>query len=111
MCREYGGPLDLYQRNGIEQLWLPTIDFQPPSLEDVERGVTFLDKFAVGQDQVYVHCKAGRARSATIVICWLVKTRKMTLPQAQEHLLSCRAHVNAKLCQRQVVMAYCKNQE
>jgi len=106
MCREYPGPIHQYQEFGIEQLWLPTVDFNPPSLEDVHRGVAFLDRMTGQGKTVYVHCKAGRARSATIVLCWLVQSRNMTPEQAQQHLLARRPHVNRKLLERPVVQAF-----
>ncbi|MCU0721812.1 MAG: dual specificity protein phosphatase family protein [Pirellula sp.] len=108
MCEEFRGHDELYRQVGIEQLWLPTTDFQPPSLADVSRGVEFLQSHALRGGKVYVHCKAGRARSATVVICWLVKYRGMTLEQAQRHLLDCRPHTNAKLVERPVVQEFCK---
>ena len=109
MCEEFRGHDHLYHQLGIEQLWLPTTDFQPPSLEDVSRGVEFLQSHAQRGGRVYVHCKAGRARSATVVICWLVKYRGMTLEQAQQHLLRCRPHTNPKLTERPVVKEYCNS--
>ena len=106
MCREYRGPVAEYSKYDIEQLWLPTVDFNPPKLEDVQRGVDFLEKKTDLRQKVYVHCKAGRARSATIVICWLVRCRGMTPEAAQQHLLQCRPHVNPSLLNRQVVREY-----
>ena len=108
-CKEYPGPTQEYQRLGMEQLWLPTVDFNPPSVEDITRGVDFIQRHATQGHKVYVHCKAGRARSATIVICWLVAHRNMTLEQAQHHLLKCRPHVNARLTERAVVQEYCQS--
>ena len=106
MCQEYPGPKSEYEKFHIQQLWLPTIDFNPPSLESVSQGVEFLHRETVINQRVYVHCKAGRARSATIVICWLVKYRGMTPEQAQAHLLACRPHVNAHLLDRPVVREF-----
>jgi atypical dual specificity phosphatase len=56
--------------------------------------------------KVYVHCKAGRARSATVVLCWLVHSRRMTPEEAQRLLLKVRPHVNARIYQRGVVLEY-----
>ena len=106
MCEEYCGPTDLYEQFGIEQLWLPTVDFTPPNLGDVERGVEFIEQHAQKNGRVYVHCKAGRARSATVVLCWLVKYRGMTPQEAQEHLLKVRPHVHSKLPERAVVQEF-----
>ncbi|MFN5274384.1 MAG: hypothetical protein ACK5E3_14335, partial [Planctomycetota bacterium] len=49
---------------------------------------------------------AGRARSATIVICWLVKHRGMSPQEAQAHLLACRPQVNPHLLKRPVVREF-----
>ena len=106
MCQEYRGPIDLYQQHGIEQLWLPTIDFQPPSLTHVIQGVEFLQAKVSRQETVYVHCKAGRGRSATIVLCWLIQYRGMTAQQAQAKLLECRPHTNRHLDERRVVLEF-----
>jgi len=45
---------------------------------------------------VYIHCKGGHGRSAAIAFCWLLHNRKMSLAQAQQHLLS-RRIVRSKL--------------
>jgi len=106
MCQEYPGPKEAYKQHNIEQLWLPTVDFNPPSIEAVQKGVEFLHQKTKQNQRVYVHCKAGRARSATIVICWLVKHRGMNPEQAQAHLLACRPHVNPRLLSRPVVREF-----
>ena len=107
MCEEFQGEQDRYKAMGIEQLWLPTTDFHPPTVEMITRGVEFIQSKVLAGGKVYVHCKAGRARSATVVICWLVKYRGMSLDEAQHHLLRCRPHVNATLPKRRVVQEYC----
>ena len=106
MCQEYPGPKMDYQRYNIEQLWLPTVDFNPPSIDAVRKGVEFLEQKTNNKQRVYVHCKAGRARSATIVICWLVKHRGMNPQEAQAHLLACRPQVNPHLLNRPVVREF-----
>lgn len=106
MCKEYPGPVDLYQQYGIEQLWLPTVDFNPPTLEHVREGVEFIESKISNGGIVYVHCKAGRARSANIVLCYLMKYRKLSAEQAQALLLERRPHVLKKLTQREVVKEF-----
>lgn len=105
-CEEYGGPKSQYDRHGIEQLHIPTTDFTHPRLSDVEAAVEFIQKYKLQNDSVYIHCKAGRARSATIAMCWLIKYRGMNIDEAQAHLLSTRSHVNPRLAQRPVVQQY-----
>ena len=102
-CHEYDGPRDEYQRLGMVQLHLPTIDFTPPTLADVQRGVEFIREHAASGRTVYVHCKAGRARSATIVACWLMASRGISPAEAQQILLQYRPFVSPRIAQRQVV--------
>lgn len=105
-CEEYRGPLIEYKRMGIEQFSIPTTDFTHPRLGDVQAAVEFIQQHVQRGDVVYIHCKAGRARSATVALCWLVKYREMTVEQAQLHLLHARPHINPHLHQRPVVRLF-----
>lgn len=105
-CEEYEGPIKQYADAGIEQLRIPTTDFTHPRLADIQQAVEFVQSHVEKQQTVYIHCKAGRARSATVAMCWLLKYRAMTLDQAQSHLLRHRSHINPRLTQRPVVIEY-----
>jgi atypical dual specificity phosphatase len=105
-CIEYGGPTRGYARHGISQLRIPTLDFTPPGLEEIEQAVEFVETHRSRGETVYIHCKAGRGRSATIALCWLVAHRGMTPETAQAHLESIRPHVNHRLWQRDVVQQF-----
>lgn len=110
-CDEYAGPISIYNRHGIEQLHIPTIDFTHPLIEDVECAVDFISKHADNGGRVYVHCKAGRARSATVAICWLMEYRKMSGLDAQQLLLNVRHQVNKRLLSRPVVIEFQKRRK
>ncbi|KAF2348783.1 Dual specificity phosphatase catalytic domain [Trinorchestia longiramus] len=43
--------------------------------------------------RVYVHCKAGRTRSACLVACYLMQVYGLTPMEAVEHMTSKRPHV------------------
>jgi len=105
-CEEYRGPVIEYKRMGIEQFSIPTTDFTHPRLADVQAAVEFVESHVQHGDVVYIHCKAGRARSATVALCWLVKYRGMTVEEAQLHLLKARPHINPHLHQRPVVRMF-----
>jgi atypical dual specificity phosphatase len=111
LCEEYAGPLREYDQHGIEQLHIPTTDFTHPQLADVEAAVEFIQKYKLQHDSVYVHCKAGRARSATIAICWLIKYGGMTPEEAMKHLLRSRPHINPNLLKRPVVQEFIRSLE
>jgi atypical dual specificity phosphatase len=110
-CEEYAGPTDQYLQHGIVQLHIPTTDFTHPKLQDVIEAVEFVQQNATEGKIVYIHCKAGRARSATVALCWLMKYRSMTADEAQKRLLKCRPHVNPRLTQRPVVKEFAETLE
>ena len=105
-CEEYCGPVAQYEAAGIEQLRVPTVDFTHPSLESVEEAVAFIQRHADAGGRVYVHCKAGRARSATVVVCWLIHTHGFSPEEAQQYLQQRRKHVNPHVHQRSAVRAF-----
>lgn len=105
-CEEYPGPIEGYERFGIEQFRMPTTDFTHPSLDDVRRAVEFVQRHAENDETVYIHCKAGRARSATVAICWLMKYRNLSPEDAQKRLLESRPHINPRLTERPVVQEF-----
>ena len=107
-CKEYQGPVEQYRQYDIEQLRIPTVDFTPPKLSDVQQAVEFMDQNIAAGKKIYVHCKAGRARSGTVVVCWLIKNHGLTPEQAQRWLLEKRPHANPRLAQRPVVREFAR---
>ena len=105
-CEEYEGPLSFYREEQIEQFYMPTVDFTPPSLTDVQQAVDFIEQQIAGGKTVYVHCKAGRGRSATVVLCYLIKKKQFTPLQAQQYLQAKRVQVLKRAYQRTVVQAF-----
>ncbi len=105
-CEEYEGPVEQYEKFNIEQFRMPTIDFTHPSFDDVCRAVDFIDSHVNDGNTVYIHCKAGRARSATVAICWLMKNKQISAAEAQQLILAQRPHVNPHLPNRPVVQQF-----
>ncbi|XP_058784942.1 phosphatidylglycerophosphate phosphatase PTPMT2-like, partial [Vicia villosa] len=54
----------------------------------------------------YVHCKAGRGRSTTIVLCYLVEYKHMTPTAALEYVRSRRPRVLLAPSQGKAVQSY-----
>ncbi|KAK1642793.1 hypothetical protein QYE76_060598 [Lolium multiflorum] len=97
-------PATLYADNGMDNLVLPTRDYlYAPSPDDLRRAVDFIHRKANGGGLTYVHCKAGRARSATVVMCYLVRYKGMTPAGAYKHVRSCRPRVSLADAQWQAV--------
>ena len=100
MCAEWNGHTARYNDLGIEQLHLPTPDFTSPNSNAIRQGVAFIRRFAGDGRRVYCHCKAGRGRSATIAVGWLIHTLGLTPESAEEFLIERRPQVNHSLAQR-----------
>jgi atypical dual specificity phosphatase len=109
MCEEYAGPVKAYELADIRQLRIPLVDYTSPSLMQVDECVAFIDRYASRGDVVYVHCKAGRGRSATVVLCWLIASRGMSPENAEAFLLSKRPQILRHLSSRRVVQEFWKH--
>lgn len=106
MCAEWKGHTSRYSRSGIEQLHLPTPDYTSPDLNAVRCGVDFITRFAEQGRRVYCHCKAGRGRSATIALAWLMHSQLLAGNAAEQFLITCRPQVNRHLSRRQVLLDF-----
>lgn len=79
---------------GVQFLQLSTTDiFESPSQEKLLQGVNFVRSFENTGHSVYVHCKAGRTRSATMVGCYLMAKHKWGPEKAINFIRSKREHI------------------
>lgn len=102
-------PSSLYHAHGIDHLVIPTRDYLfAPSFVDISRAVQFIHHNATCGKTTYVHCKAGRGRSTTIVLCYLVEYKHMTPVAALEYVRSRRPRVLLAPSQWKAVQNYYK---
>jgi atypical dual specificity phosphatase len=78
MCYEYPGPKASYARLGMKQLYLPTVDHTEPRVEQMKEAVAFIKFHKDKGEKVYVHCKAGHGRAASIALCWMMHENRKT---------------------------------
>ncbi|CAN6179301.1 unnamed protein product [Urochloa humidicola] len=99
----------MYKSRGIDHLVIPTRDYMfAPSLVDINQAVDFIHRNASSGKITYIHCKAGRGRSTTVVLCYLVKYKNMTPAAAFEYVRSKRARVLLTHSQWKVVQEFSK---
>eukprot|EP01083_Nonionella_stella_P141795 437545_1 len=108
MCIETTGPIDLYKRHGIKYIQNKTVDTLPPKLCDISSAMDFIEAFVCTQSisetdanqnnekRVLIHCRGGRSRSATVALCWLLKS-KMHLEDAMNLLTTQRKAVHDRI--------------
>ncbi|XP_065056416.1 phosphatidylglycerophosphatase and protein-tyrosine phosphatase 1-like [Rhopilema esculentum] len=79
---------------GVKQLKIPTLDFDAaPSIQEIQKGIDFINYYREKNQSVYIHCKAGRGRSALLVTCYLIQTNGMSPDEAFSFIKSKRNHV------------------
>ncbi len=103
LCDEFAGYVDALGELGLEQLHLPILDYHSPQEAEVLAGIRFMVGQVGAGRKVYVHCKAGRGRSATLVLCYLMASAGMTADEAYEKVRAARPQVDGGLADRPVV--------
>ncbi|XP_038263686.1 phosphatidylglycerophosphatase and protein-tyrosine phosphatase 1 isoform X1 [Dermochelys coriacea] len=99
-----------YEAMGVEQLRLGTVDLTGvPTLENLQRGVEFVLKHRECGNSVYVHCKAGRSRSATMVAAYLIQLYQWSPQEAIEAIARIRPHILVRPRQVQVLERFHRN--
>eukprot|EP00419_Tripos_fusus_P027795 CAMPEP_0172725724 /NCGR_PEP_ID=MMETSP1074-20121228/89070_1 /TAXON_ID=2916 /ORGANISM="Ceratium fusus, Strain PA161109" /LENGTH=250 /DNA_ID=CAMNT_0013552565 /DNA_START=188 /DNA_END=940 /DNA_ORIENTATION=+ len=117
---------DVLKARDVQWLVLPTPDYNPPTLSDIRIAVDWSIRNAgidcaadsVGDKKckggLYVHCNAGKGRSAVVVICLLMTLRGWTSKEAYDFVSSKRCISHMGLCggrclrtaQWQTILAY-----
>jgi atypical dual specificity phosphatase len=103
-----------WEEAGIEQILLETPDFSAPSKECLKAAVKEIREARASGKNVYVHCKAGRGRSATAFICYLLE---YVLPRsgpigmdevevAIRYVQNIRSQIHLGASQKQAVIDY-----
>lgn len=100
-------PTSLYHAHEIDHLVIATRDYLfAPSLVDIYQAVQFIHKNASCGCTTYVHCKAGRGRSTTVVLCYLVQYKQMAPEDAYNYVKAIRPRVLLASSQWQAVQNY-----
>ena len=106
LCLEYRGNERRLAALGIAQLHLPTLDYHRPCTDDIARAVDFIKEQIEAGKKTYIHCKAGRGRSVTIAVSYLMATRRISAEEAFLHVKSIRPHIDSDIPHAPEVMAY-----
>lgn len=88
-------------------VWLPVKDKTAPTQEQLQFGVTALEKFVAMGTKVYVHCKLGHGRAPTLVTAYLVKCGK-SVRDAINFVSNKRDHVHIEDVQRAALEEFAK---
>lgn len=77
----------------IDYLWLPVMDALPPTVDQIQRGLAWIEKRLNHGHTVYIHCAAGMGRSTTLLACWYIYAHRMSVPQVLHFIKGRRPQV------------------
>ncbi len=83
----------------------PVPDFCAPSLDQIARGIEFVDASLESQKPVVVTCGAGIGRTATFLTCYLVH-RGIAISDALDQVHSACNRQPERPVQRDIIAAY-----
>jgi atypical dual specificity phosphatase len=106
MQTEYQGPISYYSELGMKQLRLPTVDHYEPSVENMKDAVKFIKEYKLRNEKVYIHCKAGHGRAASIALCWMMSENPTMSPKDINAMLFNKRKVRSSLYKQPNVQAF-----
>lgn len=85
---------EAWKKLGVRFLQLETTDiFSAPTQAKLRSGVGFMKEVVESGSSVYVHCKAGRTRSATLVAAYLIAEQGLKPEEAVAKMREARPHI------------------
>lgn len=86
---------------GVEfYIWIPIENHTAPTQDQLDFGVSVLEKLVALDKKVYVHCRNGHGRAPTMVAAYLVKQGK-SVDEALEFVGSKRPSIHLEEIQRE----------
>ncbi|XP_065842173.1 phosphatidylglycerophosphatase and protein-tyrosine phosphatase 1-like [Oscarella lobularis] len=95
---------------GVEQVIFETQEyFSSPSQSNIYEALRLIKECGDRGSTAYVHCKAGRGRSAVLIACYLVAEKGMSPDEALEFMVSKRPQVKMMPQQFEAVRDFQRN--
>lgn len=91
LCGEFSDLHEIEEGAGFEVFYLPIPDETAPKMEQMEKGLEWLDEAVYLGKKVLVHCKLGVGRTGTFVTAYMLR-RGFNLKKAGKLLKKTRAN-------------------
>lgn len=90
LCHEYSDLHLLEEQAGFEVYYLPTYDEYAPDIDELDKGLQWLDEALYLKKKVLVHCRFGQGRTGTFTSAYLLR-RGLDLKKTKKELRQTRA--------------------
>lgn len=97
-----------WQREGIAVKHIPAVDFLPLTRQEFKEGLEALHEMLTHEEIVYLHCKAGVGRSASIAVAYIMQQQNLSLEDAIAYVKKYRPHINLNEAQKRAIADYFK---
>lgn len=88
--------------------WIPVKDRTAPTPDQLEFGVSVIEKLVAMEKKIYIHCKNGHGRAPTLVAAYLIRKGK-GLEEAEAFIKSKRATIHLQDAQRAALRKFNRN--
>lgn len=88
-------------------IWIPIKDHAAPTREQLNFGVSLLEKFVGMKKKVYVHCKNGHGRAPTLIAAYLIKKGK-SFDEALAIIKARRTFIHLERAQQEALKKFAK---
>jgi len=85
LCHEYSDLHELERQAGFEVYYLPIYDECAPDMDELEKGLQWLDEAIYLKKKILVHCRFGQGRTGTITSAYLLR-RGLGMKQTKKEL-------------------------
>lgn len=86
-------------------LSLPVLDGMPPSIEQLRKGIRWMEEHK--EDRVLIHCALGHGRSVSLIVAWLIANQRFsTIEECLYFLKSKRPGIGLKKSQLNRLMEF-----
>lgn len=94
---------------GVEfYIWIPIKNHRAPTHEQLDFGISVLEKLVSMKKKIYVHCQNGHGRAPTLVAGYLVKQGK-SVEEAITIITTRRPTIHLEEAQTQALRAFAKD--
>lgn len=88
-------------------VWIPVKNHTAPAQDQLDFGVSVLEKLVAMERKVYIHCKNGHGRAPTLVAAYLIRKGKSPA-EAETFIKSKRPTMHLEEVQRQALEDFSK---
>ncbi len=104
--REVPLPSEWLDDNDINYMHLQVEDFGAPTIEELDKAISFIDSEISMGRPVMVHCAAGKGRTGAVLASYLTKNENLTAEQAIERLREMRPGSVQSVVQETAISMY-----